>query len=101
MSISLDPDDAERIRGAADRAAQDISRYVVQAALDAVERDERAARNVNVFSEIDARIDAMEHAAHAAPWPPPPLADDLSPAEQAAIVARWDAFFGETKHGAA
>ena len=95
LSISLDPDDAERIRAAAARADVDVSAYVSRAALDAVKRDERAA---DVFAELDARIDAMERAADE---PPPPLVGELSPVERAAIKAQWDAFFRESGHGAA
>jgi hypothetical protein len=95
LSISLDPHDAQRIKRAAARADVDVSNYVTRAALDAAVRDERAA---DVFAELDARIDAMERAAGE---PLPPLVGELSPVERAAIKAQWDAFFHESRHGAA
>jgi uncharacterized protein (DUF1778 family) len=95
LSISLDPDDAQHIKRAAARAGVDISAYVTRAALDAAERDDRAA---DVFAELDARIDAMERMAD---QPLAPLVGELSPVETAAIKAQWDAFFRESRHGAA
>lgn len=101
MSISLDPEDAERIRAAARDAGLDVSSYVVRATRDAVNRDKWAARKTNpVFAEIDARIAEAERLADEMPWPPPTV-DELSPAERAAIKAQWDAFFGRSQHGAA
>lgn len=96
LSISLDADHAELIRTAAARAGQDVSTYVSRAALSAADHDERVA---GIFADIDAHIDAVEHA--------PvdelalPAAEALNAAERAAIAARWDAFFRTSSHGAA
>ncbi len=99
LSISLDPEDAQRIRDAAQRAGKDVSSYVVHAALDAVGDDERRERNEEVFAEFDAEIAEAERLADEVPLPP--LVGELSPAERAAIKAQWDAFFGRSEHGAA
>jgi uncharacterized protein (DUF1778 family) len=101
MSISLDPEDAERIREAARGAGVDVSSYVVRAARDAVNRDKWASRKTNpVFAELDAEIAEAERLADELPWPPT-VDRELSPAERAAIKAQWDVFFGRSQHGAA
>ena len=99
MSISLDPEDAQRIRDAAAGAGLDVSNYVVRAALDAVQRDGWRARSAEVFAEFDAEIAEAERIADEEPLPP--LVGEVSPAERAAIKAQWDAFFGRSEHGAA
>jgi predicted transcriptional regulator len=100
LSISLDPEDAERIRDAARRTGLDVSRYIVRAAIEAVHRDEWNQRHHNeVFADIDAEIAEAERLADEMPLPP--LVGELSPAERAAIKAQWDAFFGGSQHGAA
>jgi len=52
-----------------------------------------------VFAELDAEITEVERIAEEEPLPP--LVGELSPAERAAIKVQWDAFFGESEHGAA
>jgi hypothetical protein len=100
MSISLDPEDAERIREAARNAGMDVSSFVVREVRGALQRDQWAARKSNpVFAELDAEIAEAERIAEEEPLPP--LVGELSPAERAAIKAQWDAFFGESAHGAA
>ncbi len=100
LSISLDPEDAQRIKDAARRAGQDVSGYVLRAALDAVQRDEWRAQTDEVFADFAAEIAEAERLADELPWPPP-VDRELSPAERAAIKAQWDAFFGRSQHGAA
>lgn len=96
FSISVDVVYADRIKAAAAQAGVDVSAYMWRAALDAVERDERA---VDVFVELDAHIHEAE--ADDAEWPPPPLDGELTDEEQAAISARWDAFFNAPVRGVA
>lgn len=90
FSISIDEDAAARIREAAARANEDVSTYIGAAALEAVDRDHHVAM---VFADIDADIDATEQAGDATSPPAGPGTDELSPAEHAAIAARWNAFF--------
>jgi hypothetical protein len=97
FSISVDPEDAARIREAAAQTGQDVSAYMSRAALDAAERD---ARTAAIFADIDARIASAE-SQDPGPWPPPPTDAGLSAEEHKAIRARWDAFFAEAGRGAA
>ena len=67
ISISLDPDQAERIRLAAEEGGQDVSAFVVAAALTEAVRRERIAAS---FADIDAAIAAAEAEAESLDWPP-------------------------------
>jgi hypothetical protein len=91
FSISIDETHALRIRAAAAHAGQDVSAYMSSAALEAVERDERARE---VFADVDARIAGAE-AVGSLPWPPPASDGELGHEEVAEIAADWRSFFGE------
>lgn len=67
ISISLEPDQAERIRLAAEEGGQDVSAFVVAAALTEAVRRERIAAS---FADIDAAIAAAEAEAESLDWPP-------------------------------
>ena len=67
ISISLDLDQAERIRLAAEESGQDVSAFVVAAALTEAVRRERIAAS---FADIDAAIAAAEAEAESLDWPP-------------------------------
>ena len=66
ISISLDIDQAERIRLAAEEGGQDVSAFVVAAALTEAVRRERIAAS---FADIDAAIAAAEAEAESLDWP--------------------------------
>ncbi|QMU72932.1 ribbon-helix-helix protein, CopG family [Streptacidiphilus sp. P02-A3a] len=65
ISISLDLDQAERIRLAAEEGGQDVSAFVVAAALTEAVRRERIAAS---FADIDAAIAAAEAEAESLDW---------------------------------
>ncbi|MYV98034.1 hypothetical protein [Streptomyces sp. SID3343] len=90
FSISLDEAHALRIRAAAAQVGMDVSAYMSSAALEAVERDERARE---VFADIDERI-ADAEAVGSLPWPPAASDGDLDSEQVAEIAADWKAFFG-------
>jgi hypothetical protein len=72
ISISLDAEQAERIRAHAERAGMDVSAYLVSAAVrQMTETDAMDAR----FASIDAVIEAAEREAHELP-PPGELGGD-------------------------
>jgi uncharacterized protein (DUF1778 family) len=79
ISISLDLDQAERIRLAAEEGGQDVSAFVVAAALTEAVRRERIASS---FADIDAAIAAAEAEAESLDWP---LASDV-PAEESVRI---------------
>ena len=65
ISISLDPDEAERIRSHADRAGMDVSSYFVNAAIRQMGDAELAEA---AFADVDALIaDAEGRADHHRP----------------------------------
>jgi predicted transcriptional regulator len=98
FSVSMDADLAERVKKTAERRGEDVSSYLSRAASQAVEHDERVTE---LFAGIDALNAETEPAADLLPWPPPPADGKLSDAERQAVVAWWDAFFGDTEDGAA
>ncbi len=67
ISISLDPEQAERIKAAAAEGGQDVSAFVVSSALVEARRRERLAA---AFSDIDAAIAAAEAEAESVVWSP-------------------------------
>ena len=79
ISISLEFDQAERIRLAAEEGGQDVSAFVVAAALTEAVRRERIAAS---FADIDAAIAAAEAEAESLDWPP---ASD-APAEESVRI---------------
>jgi uncharacterized protein (DUF1778 family) len=86
ISISLDLDQAERIRQAAEEGGQDVSAFVVAAALTEAVRRERIASS---FADIDAAIAAAEAEAESLDWPPPgdaPTEDSVRIREQVAAA---------------
>ena len=86
ISISLAPDQAERIRLAAEEGGQDVSAFVVAAALTEAVRRERIASS---FADIDAAIAAAEAEAEALDWPPAsgtPTEDSVRIREQVAAA---------------
>ncbi|MFJ9555384.1 plasmid mobilization protein [Nocardiopsis sp. NPDC101807] len=65
ISISLDPEEAERVRSHADRAGMDVSSYLVNAAIRQIAEVEAAEAQ---FAELDALIaDAEGRAEHYGP----------------------------------
>jgi uncharacterized protein (DUF1778 family) len=86
ISISLDLDQAERIRLAAEEGGQDVSAFVVAAALTEAVRRERIAAS---FADIDAAIAAAEAEAESLDWPPAsdaPTEDSVRIREQVAAA---------------
>jgi uncharacterized protein (DUF1778 family) len=77
ISISLEPDQAERIKTAAAEGGQDVSAFLVSAALSEAARRARIAA---AFADIDATIAAAEAEAETLEWPP---AEDVPPPEEA------------------
>jgi hypothetical protein len=75
ISISLDPDQAEKIKAAAAEGGQDVSAYMVSAALSEAAR---RARITAAFADIDAAIAAAEGEAETLQWPP---AEEVAPEE--------------------
>ncbi|MCY9786007.1 hypothetical protein KIK06_19130 [Nocardiopsis sp. EMB25] len=65
ISISLDPDEADRVRSHADRAGMDVSSYLVNAAIRQMAEVEAAEAE---FAAVDALIaDAEGRAEHYGP----------------------------------
>jgi uncharacterized protein (DUF1778 family) len=79
ISISLEPADAERIKAAAAEGGQDVSAFLVSAALVEATHRERVAA---AFADIDAAIARAEAEAEALDWPPD---SDLTPEESERI----------------
>ncbi|MEY9997724.1 uncharacterized protein (DUF1778 family) [Streptomyces sp. V4I8] len=75
ISISLDPGQAERIKGAAAEGSQDVSAFMVSAAL---REAARRARVTAAFADIDAVIAGAEAEAATVEWP---AAEDVAPEE--------------------
>jgi uncharacterized protein (DUF1778 family) len=65
FSISLDPEQAERIRTAAAEGGQELSAFLLSAGLVEAARRERAAR---ACSDTDGAIAAAERAAEEIDW---------------------------------
>ena len=93
ISISLDIDQAERIRLAAEEGGQDVSAFVVAAALTEAVRRERIAAS---FADIDAAIAAAEAEAESLDWPP---ASD-SPADEESVRIREQVAAARTRAAA-
>ena len=81
ISISLEAPEAERIRAAAAAAGQDVSAFMVSAALSEVARMERIATS---FADLDAAVAAVESEAETLPWP---TQEDVAPGEAEHIRA--------------
>jgi uncharacterized protein (DUF1778 family) len=93
ISISLTPSQAERIKAAAAEGGQDVSAFLVSAALGEAVRRERVRSS---FADIDAAIAAAE--AEAAELPQDAL--DVDPAEAERIrqeIARARAHAAEVR----
>lgn len=89
LSISLDEEQAERIRAYAERAGMDLSSYLVNGAV----------LQMNMVDEAEAQfahVDAMTAQAVAAEYAATPAVDDadLTPQEQAAVQAVHESLFG-------
>ena len=93
ISISLDIDQAERIRLAAEEGGQDVSAFVVAAALTEAVRRERIAAS---FADIDAAIAAAEAEAESLDWPP---ASD-APADEESVRIREQVAAARTRAAA-
>ncbi|MDH6118574.1 diphthamide synthase (EF-2-diphthine--ammonia ligase) [Kitasatospora sp. GAS204A] len=91
ISISLDSDQAERIRAHAERAGMDVSAYLANAATQQMAEAEAAEAQ---FAQIDAAIVAAEAAAADLP----PLADvaddDLTEAERREVREAMELVYG-------
>lgn len=87
ISISLDLDQAERIRLAAAEGGQDVSAFVVAAAITEAARRERIAAS---FADIDAAIAGAEAEAESLDWPPAgdPQTDESVRIREQVAVAR-------------
>jgi uncharacterized protein (DUF1778 family) len=86
ISISLEPEQAERIKAAAAEGGQDVSAFMVAAALtEAIRRENVTA----AFADIDAAIAAAETEAESLEWPPPE--DEVDPEEAERIRQEIDA----------
>ena len=70
ISISLEPEQAARIKAAAAEGGQDVSAFMVSSALVEATRRERLPA---AFSEIDAAIAAAETEAESVAWDPAPV----------------------------
>lgn len=81
ISISLDLEDAERIKAVAAESGLDVSAFLVMAGR---KEAARLARIAESFADIDAAIAEAEAEAEALPWPP---GDDVDPGELARIEA--------------
>ncbi|NYI03881.1 plasmid mobilization protein [Allostreptomyces psammosilenae] len=91
ISISLDPEQAERIREHAERAGMDVSAYLVNAATrQMAETDALEAQ----FSRIDAAIAAAEAEAAALPQPAEVTEDDLTEEEKRQVREAVDLVYG-------
>ncbi|MFC0865443.1 DUF1778 domain-containing protein [Sphaerimonospora cavernae] len=100
ISISLTTDQAERIRAAAAEGGQDVSAFMVSAALSEALR---RARVTAAFADIDAMIAAAEAEAESVEWP---VAEDVAPEEaerirQEIAVARARATAARARRSAA
>ena len=93
ISISLEFDQAERIRLAAEEGGQDVSAFVVAAALTEAVRRERIAAS---FADIDAAIAAAEAEAESLDWPP---ASD-APADEESVRIREQVAAARTRAAA-
>ncbi|MGW0606573.1 hypothetical protein [Streptomyces sp. NPDC002644] len=97
ISISLEQDQAERIRRHADRAGMDVSAYLVHAATRQMAETEAIEEQ---FAGVDAVIAAAEaEAARAGELPEEPLAD-LTEEERHEVERALDLVYGADRPAA-
>ncbi|MFF5568311.1 hypothetical protein ACFY7Z_27770 [Streptomyces sp. NPDC012623] len=91
ISISLESEQAERIRAHADRAGMDVSAYLCNAAIRQMAEVEAAEAQ---FAQLDALIAAAEEEASVLP-PLPETADgDLTEEERREVRAAMNLVYG-------
>ncbi|GGK54727.1 hypothetical protein Ppa06_12750 [Planomonospora parontospora subsp. parontospora] len=94
ISISIDPDHAERIRAHAERAGMDVSAYLVNAAVRQMAETDTLESQ---FASVDAVIAAAEAEAAALP-PLPAVADDeLTEEERREVQEAMQLVYGTDK----
>jgi hypothetical protein len=91
ISISLDPEHAERIRSHAERAGLDVSAYLVNAATRQMAEAEAIEAN---FAHVDAMIAAAESEAAALEPLPETSPDELTEEERQDIEAAIGLVYG-------
>lgn len=98
ISISLDPEDAERIRAVAAEHGLDVSAFLVMAGR---KEAARLARIAESFADIDAAIAEAEAEADTLPWPPDGDVDAEELARIEAEIAAARAASAARRRGAA
>ncbi|MFE9923967.1 ribbon-helix-helix protein, CopG family [Streptomyces sp. NPDC005774] len=97
ISISLEQDQAERIRQHAERAGMDVSAYLVHAATRQMAESDAIEEQ---FAEVDALIARAEQAASGLPAEPAPEpAAELTEQERREVEEALDLAHGRDRHG--
>jgi len=91
ISISLDPDHAERIRSHAERAGMDVSAYLVNAATRQMADAEAIEAQ---FANVDAMIASAESEAAMLEPPPETTSDELTEEERRDVQAAMGLVYG-------
>lgn len=94
ISISLDGDQAERIRRHAERAGLDVSAYLVAAATRQMAETEAIEEQ---FSDVDALIARAEAEAKALPAEPDEVGPELTEQERRDVEAALGLVYGEDR----
>ncbi|MFJ5633293.1 hypothetical protein ACIQF5_11640 [Streptomyces goshikiensis] len=97
ISISLEEQQADRIRRHAERAGLDVSAYLVHAATRQMAETEAIE---DQFAGVDALIAAAEAEAAGAPLEPVPPAVELTEQERREIASALDLVYGPDRAGA-
>ncbi|WP_437092272.1 plasmid mobilization protein [Streptomyces sp. enrichment culture] len=97
ISISLERDQAERIRRHAERAGMDVSAYLVHAATRQMAESDAIEEQ---FAEVDALIAGAERAASGLPAEPAPEpAAELTEQERREVEEALGLVHGGDRHG--
>ncbi|MGW0824235.1 hypothetical protein [Streptomyces sp. NPDC002845] len=94
ISISLEQEQAERIRLHADRAGMDVSAYLVHAATRQMAETEAIEEQ---FSEVDALIAAAEAEAATLPPEPETAGPELTEQERQEVETVLNLVYGEDR----
>ncbi|MER8094686.1 hypothetical protein [Streptomyces goshikiensis] len=97
ISISLEEQQADRIRRHAERAGLDVSAYLVHAATRQMAETEAID---DQFAGVDALIAAAEAEAAGVPLEPVPPAVELTEQERREIASALDLVYGPDRAGA-
>lgn len=97
ISISLEPDQAERIRAHAERAGLDVSAYLVNAAIRQMAEAEAIEAQ---FAQVDAMIAAADAEGASLELPPETTLDELTEEERLQVQEAMDLVYGNDRTAA-